>query len=885
MTHPFTPTTPLEQNLCRGDSAAALTLLASMPEGERVALQPRLRRLATLVAKAWESRYDKLARSTPTHPTLQPWGAPVTREHVDAVGAAEWACGGFDGPLQIYLFGDVVVQLALRFRPSGLRGVGPRLLPHRLQALQQLQAAGLVDRPDGEDYVLALMELPIAHRRRRGTRTVELDELLAEDPGLPTQMLRLFDVEGTAEVSLSSVEKYGKRGDGDWVDWLLGLSQRGVFTRATLLDRTLAALERDWPQFRAGWFSRFHDRLEPTVEEMAPQAARYLSLCHSRIPPTAALALRALKPLLAAQAIAPADLLTALPPVLSAGVKAQVLAALKLLDAAVTSQPGLASQAAAVASGALMHEAAELQAAALDRLHRWGVDDTVRTVLQAHAGGIAAVHRPRFEALAGMPQPAAPSLRATAEPPARARRPEPLDEDRRLSPPADLADLVQRTAHALEHDDDPDTFELVLDGLVRLAPLQPDTRRALAPVFRRARKVRTPLARELSRLLIWLQDGSGPSAREVHGALPSRPSALWRLGERIDDLIALAAEGRGLGALATPTHRGGFIDPQVLQQRWQAHQAAGQRPPARERQLAWLRLPPGGDLDGWHRTLGLGAVGTGPGTPFSWRLTWQTHPLPDDKSQRLCTFHVDGERAGRDADPDDWCIARLEPVGWEGLYGRPWAVGGDSVAEVRWMATLTPGSLQAFFAEGARLVGQGLQWSEVAWQLRAYLEPLLDPAVPLGAMGMLLLGLGLGEREPGRAAIAVDALVSCAADGRLDVAALGGELARLTWAGVMPAARLQKSLVAAAARSPSDRHSVLQLLQAFCGVAGGDPAPRGYAGLLELLLELSLDLQQPLPAATAAALSGLEIGGKGAAARARLAALVGSPQGPATGRL
>ena len=278
MTHPFTPATALEQHLCRGDGAAALALLAAMSEVDRLALQPRLRRLAVLVAQAWEARYDKLARSTPTHPTLQPWGAPVTREHVNAVGAAEWACGGFDGPLQIYLSGDLVTELARRFHPPGLRHVGPRLLPHRIQALQQLLAAGLVDRPAGPDheaYVLALMELPLTHRRRRGARTVELDDMLAEDPGLAAQLLHLFDVEGTADVSLSSVEKYGKRGDGDWTDLLLGLCQRGTFTRETLLDRTLAALERDWPQFRAGWFSRFHDRLAPSVDEMAPQAARY----------------------------------------------------------------------------------------------------------------------------------------------------------------------------------------------------------------------------------------------------------------------------------------------------------------------------------------------------------------------------------------------------------------------------------------------------------------------------------------------------------------------------------------------------------------------------------------------------------------------------------
>lgn len=878
MTQPFTPTTPLEQRLCSGDNTAALELLAAMTEGERLALQPRLRQLSRLVAHAWEARYDKLARHTPTHPTLQPWGAPIIREHVEAVGAAEWACGGFDGPLQIYLSADLVVVLAQHFRPPGLRGVGPRLLPHRIQALQQLLSAGLVDRPEGDDYVLALMELPLAHRRRRGQRTVEFDELLAEDPGLPAQLLRFFDIEGTAEVSLSSVEKYGKRGDGDWNDLLLGLCQRGVFTRATLLDRALAALERDWPQFRAGWFSRFHDRLAPRVDEMTPLVARYLSLCHSRIPPTAALAVRALKPLLAAHAVAPADLLTALPPVLTSGVKAQVLAALKLLDAAVVRQPALASEAAAAVCGALMHEAAELQVAALDRVQRWGADHAVQALMRQHAGGIAAVHRPLFEALASSsksPEPVAP---ASTPPPAAARRPEPLDEDRRLPPLTDLADLVQRTAHALEHDDDPDTFEWVLDGLVRLAPLQPETRRLLAPLFKRARKVRTPLARELSRLLIWLQDGHAPSAREVHGALPSRPSALWRLSEHIDDLIALAAEGRGLGALATPTHRRGFIEATALRQRWQAFEAAGVQPPAREWQLALLRLAPGAESDALRTALGLGPATPMPGTPFSWRVTWQTHPLPDDKSFRAYTFHVDGDRAGRDSDPDDWCSARLEPVGWEGLFGRPWAVGGDSVAEVRWMATLTPSSLQAFFAEGARLVGQGLQWSEVAWQQRAYLEPLLDPAVPLGPMGTLLLALGLGESEPGRVAIAVDALVGAAADGRLDVNALGEELARLTWASVMPAARLRKSLAAAATRSDTTRRQVLQLMHALCAVAGSGPTPRGHASLLELLLELSLDLQQPLPSATLATLAALDIGGKGVATKARLIALGTGPR-------
>ena len=88
-------------------------------------------------------------------------------------------------------------------------------------------------------------------------------------PDSNRRLLRIFEVEGVSDVSLAAVDKYTHK-DRTWSKRLLGLTQRGVYSRELLIDKTLSALERGWIQFRSGWFSQFHEALAPTIEEMKP---------------------------------------------------------------------------------------------------------------------------------------------------------------------------------------------------------------------------------------------------------------------------------------------------------------------------------------------------------------------------------------------------------------------------------------------------------------------------------------------------------------------------------------------------------------------------------------------------------------------------------------
>ena len=61
------------------------------------------------------------------------------------------------------------------------------------------------------------------------------------------------------------------------------------------LVASLDALNLGFAQFRASWFSRFHESLKPTPDERAARTERYLALLASPLGPTVSFALAALK--------------------------------------------------------------------------------------------------------------------------------------------------------------------------------------------------------------------------------------------------------------------------------------------------------------------------------------------------------------------------------------------------------------------------------------------------------------------------------------------------------------------------------------------------------------------------------------------------------------
>ncbi len=789
-------------------------------------------------------------------------------------------------------------------RPRGLPQLADRLLalsPGTVPLVQALVSAGLCERPSSEAYTLGLIALPSLLRDR-----AKLDAALDADPGLPAALLRVFSIEGTADTSLASSDKYMHAPGLQWPDLLLSLVERGATTRAQLLDLTLGALENDWPAYRAGWHSRFHARLAPSVGELRPHVPRYFALCASRIAPTVSLAVEVLAHIDAAEPLPGSTLLPALRPVFAGAVKTQVEAALKLLDRLIAREPAMRATAADAAASALLIEAAPLQKALLQRLKTWGVDEALRARLADLGGAIAAVNRPAWQALAGAPV-AAPATVAAA---ITAVRIDPLDASRRIEPPRDDAALVQLIAHAFEHDTDVDAFESALTAIAAAAPFDAARRRTLGPVLKRAPKVRKPLPRLLARLLLdvveqrtleW-QAGIDP------GGNPSPAQDL--LLQRIDALGAFARQDGGVAPLAAPTHRGGFIAPMALVERIAAHQAHGLGSEPLEMALALLRLAPGaGEAERqaaralrdepFVRALryALGDAVTPEGAPELFaaaarirhpgaddelllrhqgdrgpdaaraaRFAWHVESRSSEGDGPAWTFHelvLEAPRRPRETPPAFAAVQRHAAVGQDRLYFRWWSFGGWDEGSIAWSASLLPSDAESFCAEGALAIGNNLDWAEAQWHNAGYLRALHKPTIKPGPMAMLLLALGLLGKEPGQTALAVDALVLMSAQARLDAPLLATTLRALFATPLPKAPRLAASLRAALRADAALRATAFTLLaEAVCA----EPAPRDACTLLELLLELKLTLGALLPEATRARLAAAPWSGRAKAA-------------------
>lgn len=951
----FTPQTPLEQALCACDKPAALALLDEMNVPQRQALLPRLAVMERLLKDAIMGAYKPAAKRDPQ--VLQPWGVAIQFEHRQALASVRFACAGFGGEFDISLLDDELLALAQRFRPPGLAATASDLPPTRAVLAQQLYQLGLADLPTSDNYVLGLMHLPA----RSGTRIntlrpdthdwrADLDALLAGDPGLADRLLRIFDLEGNGDFSLANSDKYHSHPGRTWADKLLDLCKQGVFTRAQLLDKVLQALSHDWPQYRSGWHSRFHDAFAPSADEMRPFAERYLALCHSRIPPTVALALNALKDLASENAVEAKALLAALLPVMNAGVKAQIAAALKLLDSVVKREPAQAAAAAALACKSLQMNDAATQAQVLQRLQRWPLDAKARAVLAEMRPCVSAQHHAAVDALLVAPVPATASVKETsppspepndhprdqagtaAFPQPKIAKPDqsvssqeattppaqdPLDPSRRLSDITDREELIEACARLLSGDENIDLFEQVLEALVRQGPIAGDALRAFGPVLKQARKARTPLAQELGFLLTSIAHVQ-PAERDRR-ATPVRK----HLRERIAALIELAAEPAlqrsGLSPLSCATHRRGVIEPATLVRRAGALAEAGITAPTADQCHALLRLlpttdatvraaadalPPSGFARALRYALGcdigppaepslaiaaarirhagaddallLARLGdVGPDGPrharFQWSVDWIDNVV-DGKSYPYYRLRISAGEVPRNTPDDWWPVTTHMPTGLDD-GASTWAAGGDSPEEVACFATLQPSSLQTFFAEGVRLIGNWLQWTDVAKQLRAYLPPLLDPTVSLGPMGHLLLAVALGDREATRAALAVDSLLAAAAQQRLQWPELTRPLQQLLWQRVVTPPRLLRNLHSAAQRDAAAQQAVFELLCGLCAEPPEGDAPKGFANLLSLLLDLTTSLKQALPASTRDGLPRLQAGSSAEAVRRRLLAL------------
>lgn len=775
--------------------------------------------------------------------------------------------------------------------------------------------AGLIAKPKCDGYTLGLIDWIFWNR---GKRANSILAVLKRHPDMLADIWRFFEVEGGGETSLANSEKYGGKWSNDqsWTKALKQLADDGKLDRQRLLDESLKSLARDFAQYRAGWYSRFHEYMQPTAEERAQRVDAYCNLLSSNIPPTVSFALNALEQVQKSGKLPPQPILGAISPALRAQQQGAVKQAMRIIEgfAGTAKSRDVALNVSVVA---LEHPAAEVQQAALRLFRKHGVPAGVK--LSDLAESLAASVRREFADLLGQKATQPKSVPANNKLIAQAKalpqdlalqagvpdvlkalecgEPVPalvldtahiprLDPSKRTVPLADLDELIDCAARIMEEPGDPDEIERMLDGICRLCDQRPaDFEKRTAQLAKRARHraangwgswdSKSELQPLAVLLLEWITGQKHTMERQRTWHSRKFTGSTLIMQPRLEELLVRVRQRKPFQLLSAPTHQGGWIDPLEISERL----ANAEQVMPQDAIVAMLRLAPehrsvahavvtgkgeipaairyalGGelprsgirDLALWHaaslaRNFGSGDSALGrhfkKSAAFFEKANWKQSVLVDDKGEYTFRYlilkPVWGGRSDKNAELGSTC--HVLHIGER--FNESWCRSADAL---RWMATHFNVCRELFQAVGAVALGNNLDWSEVSWEDKAYLETLLDPDTSPELMTTLCLVLGLAAREPGQHGLATDILIRAIEDGRIAGENLGASMGTLLFTGLIKPTRWAKSLGQAAGVSPLHAQVVRLAIERALADAGKSEPPLGLNELLDLFHQLAIE--------------------------------------------
>jgi len=755
--------------------------------------------------------------------------------------------------------------------------------PRHYLTIRQLYLAGLCSKPEGDNYTLGLI-ISLNYRLNNGLALV--DTLSNSSDILNDELWQLFVVEGIGEFSLAASDKY-RAAEKTWSANLLILSEQNLVSRERLLSESLKALSRDFAQFRSGWFSRFHEALNPSIEERTTRAEAYLALLSSQIPPTVTFTLKALSAVNKAGVLPINSFLEKVSPALEARAKTTVKATLKLLKDIGNRHTEKSTEVARLAALALIHEAADIQIIALELIEKFGKkeDEQLIRSLEQNAEVVAASLKPRLESWLGINADAsAMNVENEASGFDKADLKPYIAED--ITPITTEEDLVEQFLLLLENNNDPIEIERLLNGLSRLGSSQPaDFLTLISPLKKRAQQIikrPSPIKTwssinyvqyYLAVLALSYVNGTNEFPNNelelLHSGQDKTSTLLTAFCQRIKD-IAHHLEQQYTGPLlSAPSHGRAFIYPQQLIARYQQLSASNVPMSILEQVLAILRLDIRGEqgLDintdndeflaavafALGRTVNIGS------TVALWIAAARVRNPAGNESELIDKFGELGPDAAECVRYSSQVIkhegyswyelklkfspALVQPVPLEhltSLFLSDFSCGYEENL-VQWCRTIRPGNLEAFFAEGAKVLD--IDTSESQHQVQAYFEPLLEPDVPMQEMALLLIACGLGCSEIALRALASEIVIVGLNDRRLSIPELANTMAGLIDSGYIKVSRWTKALTDIAAASPRCALAMQSLIPLLLR---HDPAnaPRDLGGLLELLYELCIATKQ-----------------------------------------
>jgi hypothetical protein len=555
----------LLERRCTRLGAAAVAVKSGLADGLRTALSA-----ASTMSwiNPWDDDFDGIAHVYADR--RPPWLGELTDQRLREEYVGDGVFAGTQGGVEPWPMARRLVRLGVIARPAIPQYTTrmPISLYHE-GWVSPGQPPSMVWRPDAQP---GLLYHP-------------LDGLLA-DPGLlDDEVWRLFETPGAAR-ELAKCK-------GTWEEALAALSRRGLLDRGRLLDACLGAFFQDFAPTQVGWYATFHDRLAPTLDEVAARTGQYLALLATNSAHGVSLAQRVCDRLLAAGRLPVTDFLAASAPLLLFPQKGVALRQLKLL-AKIARDPALRPPALAAAAGAFGHGRVDVQETALDLIGKFGLPEGAEAaVITGQASYLAPALTSKAVALgllAAPPAPAAGPLPPAADPPlppAAGPLPPPLE---------DPAALVRLLNQLMEDAPEPLAVEQAMAAAVRLATVPESERKRLgAPLVKRAEQLISglilhphALSDGIARLaLAWACVPCPPPPW-----LPNRTVPLTMIpAVRAFEACRLIEDGTaGAEMLAEPSAADGSVHPESLLARLATWQGA---PVFRyDLEVAVLRLPP-----------------------------------------------------------------------------------------------------------------------------------------------------------------------------------------------------------------------------------------------------------------------------------------------------
>ena len=836
----------LAEAIDRGDLGAVVKELESLDEAERKRLSTRAKQQAK-------------AHGFDTWPSnLGTRESDMRRERLAAAEAAVFATGGAAAAARSWWFSwddsglreRLVLSRPREWRQDWAERVMSGTDTRRWDwtIVHRMVKAGEIDRPEAPGYVsgaVAGMPQPLARTLRSEPQWLEHD------------LWRLFEVE---DAGLSTGDTWHPPGEQSWQEALCELAVEGTISRDRLLDETLAALRRDFSAHNARWYRELHEALDPTPEERLARLEELLPLLAASDPAVVGFALRSLDKLERKRLLPPDRLLEAIPPALVIPVKGHASRAIKLVGRVLKRDQSFARLAVPALVQALAHESRDVQELVLDVLeaNEEALGESERGQLAAVAADVDPAVRSRVEALAGRSpgprlEPAGPAVEV---PGLRLRdRQSPRLTGAALSPPAEVEELLDRVAVALERGDDPDEIEILLDGISRLRGASVDEGRAHALIERALALsgvwdggVGFNHARDALSVVIlrWL---GGRDYRKVQlqrtGNSPREAIAL-RVRELVDDLPG--GEPRAL--MSAPTHPGGWIDPAEAVRRVAGLGGGG--PPVMDLAQLVLRLAPYGRDEARVTAAGLGGKAAGVlrhalgeegvkaprgKLKVAWaaaehardpnRFEMPRRPLDAREARNISWYRKTIPKVAR-ASPADLLLLEESWWGWE---------PGGGIE--RWLTTVWPANREAVFDVLVRRLW--INTGNVEYGVADVLEVLLDPDEPIGERGSLLVTLALGSADITERAMATDVAIAALSTRRLDGIALGSNFVlMLREQETAVPSRWASTLADAASAGALAAHGVQIAIEEILGAAD-DNDRRRLLGLVDLLRRLAVE--------------------------------------------